>query len=61
MYGVYRVAVGKSMSDKLEFRNQMKGGYEVPFPGPAREFGCSRTYHGYRTARNSITFTEWLR
>jgi len=54
MYGVYRVAVGKSMSDKLEFRNQMKGGYEVPFPGPAREFGCSRTYHGYRTARNSI-------
>jgi len=33
------------MSDKLEFRNQIQGAHEAPLPGPAREFGCSRTYH----------------
>jgi len=55
MYGVYHVDVGKSMSDKQEFRNQMQGAHEAPFPVPAREFSCSRMYHGYQTA-----FTEWL-
>ena len=45
MYGVYHVDVGRCMSDKLEFRNQIQGAHEAPLPGPAREFGCSRTYH----------------
>ena len=56
MYGVYHVDVERCMSDKQEFRNQMQGAHVAPFPGPAREFGCSRMYHGYST-----TFTEWLR
>ena len=46
MHGVYHVDVGRCMSDKQEFINQMQGAHEAPFPGPAREFGCSRTYHG---------------
>ena len=50
MCGVYSVDEGKCMSDKQEFRNQMQGAHEAPFPGPAREFGCSRMYHGYQTA-----------
>ena len=50
MCGVYSVDEGKCMSDKQEFRNQMEGAHEAPFPGPAREFGCSRMYHGYQTA-----------
>jgi len=33
MYGVYRVNVGRCMSDKLEFRNHMPGVHEAPFPG----------------------------
>jgi len=41
---------GGYMSDNQEFRNQMQGAPKAPFPGPAREFGCSRTYHGYWTA-----------
>jgi len=56
MYGVYHVDVGRCMSDKLEFRNQMQGAHEAPFPGPARELGCSRTYHGYQAAWNPTTF-----
>jgi len=48
------------MSDKQEFGNQMQGTHEAPFPGPAREFGCSRTYHGSQTVWNSTTLTEWL-
>ena len=56
MYGVYHVDVGRCMSDKKEFRNQMQGTHVAPFPEPARDFGCSRVYDGYST-----TFTEWLR
>jgi hypothetical protein len=56
MYGVYHVDVGRCISDKQEFRNQMQGAHAAPFPGPAREFGCSRMFHGYSTI-----FTEWLR
>jgi len=41
------VDVGRCMSDKLEFRNQKQGAHEAAFPGPAREFGCSRMYHVY--------------
>ena len=44
------VDVGRCMSDKQEFRNQMQGAHTAPFPGPAREFSCSRTYCGYQTA-----------
>jgi len=43
------VDLGRCMSGKLEFRNQMQGAH-AHFPGPAREFGCSRTYHGYQAA-----------
>jgi hypothetical protein len=46
---------GGCMSDNQEFRNQMQGAHKAPFPGPAREFSCSRTYNGYRTAWNSAT------
>jgi len=51
----------RAMSDKPEFRNQVQGAHEAPFPGPAREFICSRMYHGCWTVWNSTTFTEWLR
>jgi len=43
MYGVYHVDVGRCMSDNLMFRNQMQRAHKAPLPGPAREFGCSRT------------------
>ena len=33
MYVVYHVDVGRSMSDKQAFRNQLQGTYEAPFPG----------------------------
>ena len=56
MWGEYHVDVGRCMSDKQEFRNHMQRAHAAPFPGPAREFGCSRMYNGYST-----TFTEWLR
>jgi len=56
MYDEYHVDVGRCMSDKLEFRNLMQIAHKAPFPGPAREFGCSRMYHGYQTAWNSTTF-----
>jgi len=35
---------------QAQFGNPMQGTHEAPFPGPAREFGSSRTYHGYQTA-----------
>ena len=57
---IYHVDVGRCMSDKQEFRYQMQGAHKAPFPGPAREFSCSRTYCGYQTAWNSTTLTEWL-
>jgi len=60
MYGVYHVDVGRCMSHKLQFRNQMQGAHEAPFSGQAREFGCSGMYHGYWTGWSSTTFTEWL-
>ena len=60
MYDVYHVDVGGCISDKQEFRNQMQGAHKAPFPGSAREFGCSRTYHGCQTVWNSTTLTEWL-
>jgi len=50
MYGVYHVDVGRCMSDMQEIRNQIQGAHKAPFPVSAREFGCSRTYHGYRRA-----------
>ena len=33
MYVVYHVDVGRCMSDKQAFRNQMQGAHEAPFPG----------------------------
>ncbi len=33
LYVVYHVDVGRSMSDKQAFRNQMQGTHEAPFPG----------------------------
>ena len=33
MYVVYHVDVGKCMSDKQVFRNQMQGTHEAHFPG----------------------------
>ena len=57
MYVVYHVDVGRCMSDMQEFINKMQGADEAPLPGPDREFGCSGTYQGYRTASNSTTFT----
>ena len=33
MYVVYHVDVGRCMSDKQAFRNQMQGTHEAPFPG----------------------------
>ena len=35
MCGVYHVDMGRCMSDKQKFRNQMQGAHEAPFPGPA--------------------------
>jgi len=32
MYGVYHVDVGRCMSDKQEFRNQMQGTHVASFP-----------------------------
>ena len=32
MYVVYHVDVGRCMSDKQAFRNQLQGTYEAPFP-----------------------------
>ena len=33
MYDVCHVDVGRCMSDKQEFRNQMQGAHTAPFPG----------------------------
>ena len=33
MYVVYHVDVGRCMSDKQVFRNQMQGTHEAPYPG----------------------------
>jgi len=40
MYGVYHMDIGRFMSDKQEFRNQMQGAHEVPLPGSAGELEC---------------------
>jgi hypothetical protein len=40
VYGAYHVDMGRCVSDTQEFRNQIKGAHEAPFPGPARELEC---------------------
>ena len=40
MYGVYHMDMGRCISDKQEFRNQMQGAHEAPFPGSVTELEC---------------------